>query len=103
MVTKQAWKDTKFVIACSILLDHHGLKLEFNNNTNYGKATDSCKPEHAQLDHPGSRKKKNETKDFLEFNDLYYKSFKSPEKETEDNIIKWKISHGKSTSYNTLF
>ena len=91
------------MIACSILLDHHGLKLEFNNNTNYRKATDSCKPEWAQLDHPGSRKKKNETKDFLEFNDLYYKSFKFPEKETEDNIKNWKIFYAKSTNFSTLF
>ena len=27
----------------AILLDHHGLKLEFNSNTNYRKPTNTCK------------------------------------------------------------
>ena len=50
-------KHKKIGIIPCILLDYHGLKLEFNHNTNCRKPTNSWKLNSAQLNHPGSRKK----------------------------------------------
>ena len=48
--------------------DHHGLKLESNNNTNYRKPTNSWKPNNAQMNHPWLKDNENkEIKDFLGF------------------------------------
>ena len=47
-----------------ILLDHHGLKLEFNSNTNFRKPTKACKLNSALLNHPWFKEEiKKEIKD----------------------------------------
>ena len=59
---KEIWK-----IPC-ILAEHHDLKLEFNNNTDYIKPTNSWKLNNAQLNHHWVKKEiKKKIKDFLEF------------------------------------
>lgn len=69
-VTKQISIDAKKNgITLCILQDHHGLKLEFNNNTNYGKPTNSWKLNNAQLNHHWVKEEIKKIKDFLEFND----------------------------------
>ena len=53
-----------------ILSDHHALKLEFNNNTNYRKPTNSWKLSNTQLYNSWIQEEiKKEIKDFLEFNE----------------------------------
>ena len=52
-ITKQTSIDTKNLgVTPCVLSDHHGLKLEFNNNTNCKKPTNSWKLNSAQLNHP---------------------------------------------------
>ena len=71
LVTKQTPADTKKIgVTACMLLDHHGLKLEFNNNTICRKPTNSWKLNNAQLKHPWVKEEiKKEIKDFLEFNE----------------------------------
>ena len=53
-----------------IISDHHGLKLEFNNNKNHRKPTNSWKLNISQLNHLWVKEEiKKEIKDFLEFNE----------------------------------
>ncbi|KAL6064533.1 hypothetical protein STEG23_016378 [Scotinomys teguina] len=53
-----------------ILSDHYGLKLDFNNNKNYGKPTISWKLNNAQLKHQCVKEEiKKELKENLEFNE----------------------------------
>ena len=50
--------------------DHHGLKLEFNNNAIPRKSTNSWKLNSQLLNHPWVKDEiKKEIKDFLEFNE----------------------------------
>jgi hypothetical protein len=52
------------------MLDHYGLKLDFNNNRNNRKPTNSCKLNNTLLnDHWVSEEIKNEIKDFVEFHE----------------------------------
>ena len=70
-VTKQISTDRKKneTTHC-ILLGHHGLKLEFNSNTNCRKHTKSWKLNNTQLNHHWIKKEiKKEMKDFLKFNE----------------------------------
>ena len=51
-------------------MDHHGIKLEFNNNSNTRKPTNSWKLTSQLLNHPWVREEiKKEIKVFLEFNE----------------------------------
>ena len=69
-VTKQTSTDTKIGIIPCILLDQHGLKLEFNSNTNYRKPTNTWKLYSALLNHCRVKEEiKKVIKDFLEFNE----------------------------------
>ncbi|XP_076422449.1 membrane-associated guanylate kinase, WW and PDZ domain-containing protein 2 isoform X12 [Peromyscus maniculatus bairdii] len=57
-------------ITSCVLSDHHGLKLDFNNNKNYRKPTTSWKLNNAQLNHQWVKEEiKKEIKDFLEINE----------------------------------
>ena len=59
----------KVGITPCILIAHHVVKLEFNNNPNCRKPTNSRKLNSAQLNHPWVKEEiKKEIKDFLEFN-----------------------------------
>ncbi|MGE9574560.1 hypothetical protein ACQP3C_26295, partial [Escherichia coli] len=59
-----------------ILSDHHALKLEFNNNMNYRKPTNSWKLSNIQLHNSWIKEEiKKEIKDFLEFNENVNHSF----------------------------
>jgi hypothetical protein len=52
------------------LSDHHGIKLNFNNNINTGKPTHSWKLNNSLLIELWVReKRKKEIKEFLEFNE----------------------------------
>ena len=44
-------KYKKVEITLCILSDHHGLKLEFNNNTNFREPTNTWKLKNTQLNH----------------------------------------------------
>jgi hypothetical protein len=60
----------KFEITPCILSDHHGLKLEFTNNRNNRKPTNSWTLNNSLLnDHWVREEIKKEIKDFLEFNE----------------------------------
>ena len=53
-----------------ILSDHHGLKLEFNNNTVHRNPTNSYKLNISQLNYLWVKEEvKKEINDFLEFNE----------------------------------
>ncbi|KAL6085624.1 hypothetical protein STEG23_020217 [Scotinomys teguina] len=70
-ITKQTSTDTKKKIATTscILSDNYGLKLDFNNNKNYGKLTISCKLNNAQRKHQRVKEEiKKEIKEYPEFN-----------------------------------
>ncbi|KAL6045330.1 hypothetical protein STEG23_032568 [Scotinomys teguina] len=71
LVTKQTSTDTKNIATTScILSDHHGLKLDFNNNKYYRKLTISWKLNNAQLKHQWVKEEiKKEIKEYLEFNE----------------------------------
>ena len=58
---KEKSTDTKKKVGISpcILLDHHGLKLEFNNNTDCRKPTNSWKLNNAQMNHHWVKKERN--------------------------------------------
>ena len=57
-------------------MHHHGLKLEFNNNTNCRKPTNSWKLDNAQKNHPWVKGKINkEIKVSLEFNENEYTTY----------------------------
>ena len=50
--------------------DHHGIKLEFNNNSNTRKPTNAWKLNRQLLNHPWVKEeRKKEIKVFLEFNE----------------------------------
>ena len=70
-VTKQTSTDTKKIIITScVLSDHHGIKLEFNNNSTPRKPTNSWKLNSQLLNHPWVKEEiKKEIKVFLEFNE----------------------------------
>ena len=51
ILIKENSEDTKFGVILCILLDHHDLKSEFNNNINYRKPTNSWELNSSQLDH----------------------------------------------------
>ncbi|KAL6030382.1 hypothetical protein STEG23_024292 [Scotinomys teguina] len=60
----------KFATTSCILSDHHGLKLDFNNNKYYRKPTNSWKLNNGQLKHQWVKEEiKKEIKDYLEFNE----------------------------------
>ena len=70
-VTKHTSTDTQKigVIHC-VLSDHHGVKLEFNNNTTNRKPTNSWKLNSQLLIHSWVKEEiKKEIKIFLEFNE----------------------------------
>ena len=68
-VIKQTFTDTKKWNNPHVLLDNHGLKLEFNNTT-LRKPTNSWKLNSELLNHPWVKKEINkEIKDLLEFNE----------------------------------
>ena len=51
-------------------MDHHGLKLEFNSNTNFRKPTNTWKLNNAHLNHKWVKEEiKGEMKDLLKFNE----------------------------------
>ena len=51
-------------------MDHHGLKLEFNSNTNFRNPTNIWKLNSVYLNHQWVKEKiKEEIKDFLKFNE----------------------------------
>ena len=70
-VTKQTSTDTKKIsVTTCVLSDHHGLKLEFNNNATPRKPTNSWKLNSQLLNHPWVKEEiKKETKVFLEYNE----------------------------------
>ena len=69
-VTKQTSIYTKIGITPCILSDNHDLKVEFNNNTNSRKPTNTWKLNNAHLNHQWVKKEiKGEIKDFLKFNE----------------------------------
>ena len=52
------------------LIRHHGLKLEFNSNTNFRKPTNTWKFNSAHLNHQWVKKEiKGEIKNFLKLNE----------------------------------
>ena len=62
-------RSKKIVITTYVLLDHHGIKLEFNNNSTPGKPTNSWKLNSQRLNHPKVKEEiKKEIKVLLEFN-----------------------------------
>ena len=72
LVKKQTVTDTKNEINPCILLDHQGLKLEFNNTTNYRKPNSPWKLNNNKLNHRQVNEERK-VKDFLEFNENEYK------------------------------
>ena len=70
--TKQTSIDTKKILVTTcVLSDHHGIKLEFNNNTNPRKPTNSWKLNSQLLNHPWVKEEiKKKIKVFLEFNEI---------------------------------
>ena len=60
----------KVVVTTCVLSDHHGIKLEFNNNSTPRKPMDSWKMNSQLLNHPWIKEEiKEEVKVFLEFNE----------------------------------
>ena len=60
----------KIVVITCVLLDHHGIKLEFKNNSNPRKPTNSWKLNSQLLNHPWVKEEiKREIEVFLEFNE----------------------------------
>ena len=60
----------KILVTTCVLSDHHGLKLEFNNNAPPRKSTNSWKLNSQLLNHPRVKEEiKKEIKLFLEFNE----------------------------------
>ena len=61
------------MVTTCVLSDHHGIKLEFNNNSNPRKPTNSGKLNSQLLKHPWISEEINkEIKIFLEFNEDFY-------------------------------
>ena len=60
----------KILVITCVLSDHHGIKLEFNNNSNTRKPTNAWKLNSQLLNHPWVKEEiKKEIKVFLEFNE----------------------------------
>ena len=60
----------KILVITCVLSDHHGIKLEFNNNSNSRKPTNVWKLNSQLLNHPWVKEEiKKEIKVFLEFNE----------------------------------
>ena len=60
----------KILVITCVLSDHHGIKLEFNNNSKTRKPTHSWKLNSQLLNYPWVKKEiKKEIKVFLEFNE----------------------------------
>ena len=58
----------KILVITCVLSDHHGIKLEFNNNSNSRKPTNAWKLNSQLLNHPWVKEEiKKEIKLFLEF------------------------------------
>jgi hypothetical protein len=86
LVTNQPSTDTRILkkIKC-ILLDHHGLKLVFNNRENYRQPTYTWKLNNSLLiNNLDMDEIMKEIKDFLEFNESIgtsYTNIRDPKKE----------------------
>ena len=69
-VTKQTSTNTKNGITQCTLSDLHGLKLEFNSNTNSRKPTNTWKLNNAHLNHQWVKEEiRGEINEFLKFNE----------------------------------